>query len=975
MQLTDELRVIVEAEVNRAIQNFEKLNTSIDKNEKKTKSFSDALDTFSGKATVISAALAAAGVAAVKFAGNLEQTQIALEVLLGDAEKASQIKNEWTQLAANTPFSSSDIDSAGKKLLAFNIEADKVTETLRRIGDISAATGSSISDIADIYGKAAVQGRLFAEDINQFQGRGIPVIQALATVLGVSETAVRDLVSEGKVGFPELEKAFNLMTDEGGQFAGMMDRLSESTLGRLSSTLDNAELALASFGEVMLDSVNDALAAGDDFFRWLQNMDDGTKRFIVTLGGVAAAAGPAVIAIKGIAAAMAVLAANPIILGAVGVTAGIALIAAAVNKANHQLEDSVSSMERSASAADSLFSSFEGLSAEQSLNEQQVASLLEIYPELSGTLSAYTTTVAEAKEAVKELNREQAQDAAEKSIEKLRKQQEVIAQTEKGLEEAAGLYNEGVSRLSKMLYEGQIDQAWYDTGVANLDRQYGYTFSQNRLKKLQGEYTKFFHEVNAQLNRVGFRLTDNLTIQELPDLTPPALEEIPPETITDTLESSLDAAAPDAMKTWQEWFAEITGVDAALFDTGKEAGAQYVQGMSAALAQTESIAQALGTDFDLHTIVRSQMEQIESDIAELLSVPADEIDEQFSLVDDSVRRLIESYHELAEADRNLTVTDTLDELRSKVDALGKSEADLTLEMLAANGATAEQLAEAEYLLSQLNQSTDGVISWQEALTQVFEESLNKLGLYNEQTTSIFANIGTQIASLTFDSLLTGLSEVGKALAQGENASKSLQDALAAMAQQILSQLPTMFLQAGLQLIAQGQWALGLGLIAAAGVTALMSGGVEGYLENAENEEEEKNAKGSVYGDAGYSTFAKGGAFTNSIVTSPTYFRFARGAKFGTGLMGEAGPEAIMPLTRTSDGSLGVAVTGSAGGNGALTVIINNYSSQQVQAQETTGQDGERQLEIMIGSLINKHLSSGKADKAMGSRYGLKNKGV
>ena len=125
MQLTDELRVIVEAEVNQAIQNFEKLNTSIDKNEKKTKSFSDALDKFSGKSAVISAALGAAGVAAVKFAGNLEQTQIALEVLLGDAEKASQIKNEWTQLAADTPFSSSDIDSAGKKLLAFNIEADK----------------------------------------------------------------------------------------------------------------------------------------------------------------------------------------------------------------------------------------------------------------------------------------------------------------------------------------------------------------------------------------------------------------------------------------------------------------------------------------------------------------------------------------------------------------------------------------------------------------------------------------------------------------------------------------------------------------------------------------------------------------------------------------------------------------------------------------------------------------------------------
>lgn len=968
MQLTDELRVIVEAEVNRAIQNFEKLNTSIDKNEKKTKSFSDALDTFSGKATVISAALAAAGVAAVKFAGNLEQTQIALEVLLGDAEKASQIKNEWTQLAANTPFSSSDIDSAGKKLLAFNIEADKVTDTLRRIGDISAATGSSISDIADIYGKAAVQGRLFAEDINQFQGRGIPVIQALAKVLGVSETAVRDLVSEGKVGFPELEKAFNLMTDEGGQFSGMMDRLSESTLGRLSSTLDNAELALASFGEVMLDSVNDALTAGDDFFRWLQNMDDGTKRFIVTLGGVAAAAGPAVIAIKGITAAMAVLAANPIILGAVGVTAGIALIAAAVNKANHAFEDTASSIQKANDRQKELLAAFADGDTAKKLDAQTTSELIRLYPELATEITAYTTTVEEASQAIKKLNEQKILDNANSGLKKLEDIQKKYYNTQKTIRET----HDEIETLNRALEtgEGITPSTEYELFAAND----GLNSLYEELSEQQAQIENVVTIINNSLSQIGKGLNDRYQIIDLPPVKAPEIAEIPPEEITGTFESSLDAAAPEAIKTWQEWFAEITGVDASLFNTGAEAGAQYVQGMSAALSQTESIAQALGTDFDLHAIVRNQMEQVESDITELLSIPAGEIDEQFSLVDASVRRLIESYHELAEADRSLTVADTLDELRSKVDALGKSEADLTLEMLAANGATAEQLREAEYLLSQLNQSTDGVLSWQEMLTKVFEDSLNKLGLYNEQATSILANIGTQMASLTFDSLLTGLSEVGKALAQGENASQSMQEALASMSRQILNQLPTLFLQAGLQLIAQGQWALGLGLIAAAGVTALMSGGVEGYIEDAEDDEE-KNAKGGVYGDAGYSAFAKGGAFTNSIVTSPTYFRFARGGKFGTGLMGEAGPEAIMPLTRTSDGSLGVAVTGSTGGDGSLTVIINNYSSEQVQAQETTGQDGQRQLEIMIGSLINKHLSSGKADKAMGSRYGLKNKGV
>ena len=60
------------------------------------------------------------------------------------------------------------------------------------------------------------------------------------------------------------------------------------------------------------------------------------------------------------------------------------------------------------------------------------------------------------------------------------------------------------------------------------------------------------------------------------------------------------------------------------------------------------------------------------------------------------------------------------------------------------------------------------------------------------------------------------------------------------------------------------------------------------------------AKGGAFA-GGVQAFAKGGAFTNQVVTQPTQFRFAK----GIGLMGEAGPEAIMPLKRGRDGRLGV----------------------------------------------------------------------
>lgn len=956
MQLTDELKVVVAAEVDRAIRNLDQLNGNFEKTENKAKKTGEAIDKIAKKAALISAALGGTGIAAIKLAGNLEQTQLALEVLLGDAAKATQIKNEWTQLASSTPFSSSDIDSAGKKLLAFNIEAEKVTDTLRRIGDISAATGSSISEIADIYGKAAVQGRLFAEDINQFQGRGIPVVQSLAKVLGVAETEVRDLVTQGKVGFPELEAAFRNMTDEGGQFSGMMDKLSQSTLGKFSTTMDNAKLALASFGEVMLDSANSVLDAGNNLFQWLQDMDDGTKRFIVTFGGFAAMAGPVVLSIKAINAAMATLAANPIILGVVGVTAGIGLIVGAVNKAQHQFEDFSTSIARANTRQKELLTEFAAGDTAKKLDAKTTDELIRLYPELAGEIKAYSTSVAEASEAVKKLNEQKIIDASTAEIKKLDKLQEEyeswgknIKQTIKDIQDAAHSLETGEGLTPETeTYKWALED--------NLSMQY------EELDKAKNKVDQKVAQINATLNQIGKGLSDKWEIIDLP-----VEPVIPSEPIVDALDTALDTATEDAIKTWQEWFDEITGVDKSLFTTGAQAGKLYAEGVASGLQQSQDLADALGKDFDLSEALKNQMSQVESDISQLLSIPAQEIDDQFLLANDSIKKLIETYKELEVQAKKADVADTIADLQAQVDNLGKSEADLTLETLAANGATEEQLKKAKELLDLLEYD-ESVLSWQEKLTASLEGALSELGIFSEEANKLIAELGTQMLSITFDSALSGFSEFGKALGEGKDAADSLGQALSAMSQQILQQLPTMFLQAGLQLIAQGQWALGLGFIAAAGSTALIGGYVEGKTGEAQ-----KNAKGGVYGDAGYTAFAKGGAFTNSIVDRPTFFKFARGGGFGTGLMGEAGPEAIMPLKRGSDGTLGVSVSSQNGF--VMQVVINNYSSEKITAEEKTDMDGQRKLEITVGAMINQHISGGKADKALSSRYGLKAQGV
>jgi lambda family phage tail tape measure protein len=90
-----------------------------------------------------------------------------------------------------------------------------------------------------------------------------------------------------------------------------------------------------------------------------------------------------------------------------------------------------------------------------------------------------------------------------------------------------------------------------------------------------------------------------------------------------------------------------------------------------------------------------------------------------------------------------------------------------------------------------------------------------------------------------------------------------------------------------------------------------------------------NANGNAFGANGIIPFASGG-----IVNSPTLFKFASGGAMRTGLMGEAGPEAIMPLKRGADGKLGVA---GGGGSGTTNVTVNVDASGSSQVSGNPGQ--------------------------------------
>lgn len=191
--------------------------------------------------------------------GEFQQFEIAFETMLGSGQKAKGMISDLANLAASTPFNMKGVVNGAKQLLAYGFAANEITDTMRRLGDVSAGLGLNLQDLTWLYGTTMVQGRLFTRDLMQFTGRGIPLTEELAKQFGVTKDKVSELVTAGKVGFPEVKKAIESLTNEGGKFGGLMEKQSHSITGQISNIQDSIEMAINDLGTQTEGLMNDAL--------------------------------------------------------------------------------------------------------------------------------------------------------------------------------------------------------------------------------------------------------------------------------------------------------------------------------------------------------------------------------------------------------------------------------------------------------------------------------------------------------------------------------------------------------------------------------------------------------------------------------------------------------------------------------------------------------------------------------------------
>lgn len=198
----------------------------------------------------------------VNVGGELENQRIAMGAILKDTGKAQSIFDKVQTLAVKSPFGVMQLNQSAKMLTAYNIQYSELYDTLRRIADISAGVGVSMDRIILAYGQIKAKHVLAGTELRQLTEANLPIIDMLSKQYSqqegrlVSAAEIYDRVSRKQVSFEDVKKAFEEMTDAGGQFYNTQEAMSESLRSKWKNLGDAIDVA---FGSVAQSGIGDVM--------------------------------------------------------------------------------------------------------------------------------------------------------------------------------------------------------------------------------------------------------------------------------------------------------------------------------------------------------------------------------------------------------------------------------------------------------------------------------------------------------------------------------------------------------------------------------------------------------------------------------------------------------------------------------------------------------------------------------------------
>ena len=242
----------------------------------------------------------------VDYNATMESYLTNFKVMLGSEEAAATKLSEIRKMAASTPFSLDDLTSGTQTLLQFGIAADDTTGVLQRLGDISLGNAEKLQTLTRAYGKMSSAQKVTLENVNMMIDAGFNPLNQICDATGESMSDLYKRISDGKVGFSELEAAVEAATSQGGQFYGGMLKASQTFSGRMSTLKDNVSALTGELTSGLFAALGELVVKLNEAVVSFLDSDEKMAQLKETIGiatAVVAAAGTAFLTYKGYVAA------------------------------------------------------------------------------------------------------------------------------------------------------------------------------------------------------------------------------------------------------------------------------------------------------------------------------------------------------------------------------------------------------------------------------------------------------------------------------------------------------------------------------------------------------------------------------------------------------------------------------------------------------------------------------------------------
>lgn len=255
---------------------------------------------------------------------NIDNARKKLAGFGHDAQDIESIMDSATQSVRGTAFGLGDAATAAATLSAAGIKSgEDMTNTLKSVANVAAASGRAFNDIGVIFSSVASRGKLMGDDMLQLSSSGVPVLQLLGTYLGKTSKEVSDMVSKGQIDFHTFSEAMRIGLGEaalssGNTLAGSFANV-RAALSRLTAPIFTQAI------QVLVDAFKQAAPAIDAMGKQLGNIPTFVAPIAAAFGAMALSGLAPVIA--NIPVLSALLGPLSGLLGALGGPVGIAIAA------------------------------------------------------------------------------------------------------------------------------------------------------------------------------------------------------------------------------------------------------------------------------------------------------------------------------------------------------------------------------------------------------------------------------------------------------------------------------------------------------------------------------------------------------------------------------------------------------------------------------------------------------------------------